>query len=86
MRTLIAVAAAGLIAVAIAVWLTAASQSTTDSTVGKATLAPSISPVSKDAALAATISILEIHNRAHLENLPVQDFEDQSMVFTKARE
>jgi hypothetical protein len=83
MRTRIAVAAAGLIAVvAIGVWLSAASRrSSADSAVGKATLAPSIPPVSKDAA-----TILDIYNRAHLENLPVEDFEDQSVVFTKKRQ
>jgi hypothetical protein len=33
----------------------------------------------------ATISIWEMHNLAHLENLPVQHFEDQSVVFAQAR-
>jgi hypothetical protein len=87
MGTLIGVAAAGLIAVAIGVWLNAASRSTTDSTVGKATLAPSISPASispaSNATLVPTISIWEMHNQAHLENLPVQEVDDQSLVFSR---
>jgi hypothetical protein len=33
----------------------------------------------------ATISIWEMHNLAHLENLPVQSFEDQSVIFAQAR-
>jgi hypothetical protein len=83
MRALIGVAAAGLIAVAIGVWLNAASRSTTDSTVAKATLAPSLPLVLKDTALTATINIMEIHNRAHLENLPVEEVDDQSLVFSR---
>ena len=82
MRPLIGVAAAGIIAVAIGVWLNAASRSTTDSTVGKATLVSSISPAS-NATLAPTISIWEIHNQAHLENLPVQEVDGQSLVFSR---
>jgi len=31
------------------------------------------------------ISIWEVHNLAHLENLPVQSFEDQSLVFHQAQ-
>jgi hypothetical protein len=77
MRALIGVAAAGLIAVAIGVWLNAASHSMADSTA-------SISPAS-NATLAPTISIWEIHNRAHLENLPVQEVDDQSLVFSGER-
>jgi len=30
------------------------------------------------------ISISEIHNLAHLEFLPVQQIEDQSLIFTEA--
>ena len=33
----------------------------------------------------AAISIWEMHNLAHLENLPVQSFEDQSVIFAEAR-
>ena len=69
MRTLMALAAAGLIAVAIGVWSNTASRSTTDIPVAKATLAPSIPSISK----ATVINILEMHNQAHLENLPVQE-------------
>jgi hypothetical protein len=82
MRALTGVAAAGLIAVATGVWLNAASHSTTDSTVGKATLVPSISPAS-NATLPPTMSIWEIHNQAHLEDLPVQEADDQSLVFSR---
>jgi hypothetical protein len=31
------------------------------------------------------MSIWEIHNQAHVDNLPVGEFEDQTMVFTTAR-
>ncbi len=85
MRTLIAVSAAALIAAAIGVWSNAASRSTTDTSVSKGTLAPSISLVSDATKLAGAISVWEIHNQAHLENLPVQEVEDQSIVFTAAR-
>jgi acid phosphatase class B len=30
------------------------------------------------------ISIWEIHNQAHIESLPVQHIEDQSLIFTEA--
>jgi len=82
MRTLVAVAAAGLIAVAIGFWLNAGSQSTTEGSVSQASLTPSIS-LSKTTTKVPTISILEMHNQAHLENLPIQEFEDQSLVFAK---
>jgi hypothetical protein len=81
MRTLMGVAAAGLIAAAVGVWLNAG-RSPTDSTVGKATLVPSMSPASSTTP-APTISNWEIHNRAHLENLPVQEMDDQSLVFSR---
>jgi hypothetical protein len=84
MRTLMAVAAAGLIAVGVGVWLNATSQSTTASSVSQATRAPSIS-LSKTMAKVPAMVILEIHNQALLDNLPVDDFEDQTMVFTRAR-
>ena len=55
--------------VAIGVWLNVASH-----------------PVSvSEARMAPSISIWEIHNRAHLENLPVERFEDQSPEFAEAR-
>jgi hypothetical protein len=78
MRALIGVGAAMLIAVAIGVWSNAASRSTANTAVAKATLVPSIPPVSKD----TLISISQIHNQAHLENLPVQEVDDQTFVFT----
>jgi hypothetical protein len=84
MRTLMAVTAAGLTAVAIGVWLNAASQSSTASSVSQATLTPSIS-LSKARAKVPAMSNWEIHNRAHMDNLPVDDSEAQTMVFTTAR-
>jgi hypothetical protein len=73
MRALIAVAAAGLGVVAMGFWLNSVSNSATE-----------ISSVSKPTAPAA-ISIWEIHNQAHLEFLPIQQIEDQSVVFSEAR-
>jgi len=84
MRTLIAVAAAGLIALAIGVWSNAASYSTTDPSVSKATVGLPASLVSQVPTLAPAMSVWEIHNQAHLENLPVQEISDQSLVFTAA--
>jgi hypothetical protein len=78
MRRLVVVAAAGLVAVAIGVWSSVGSRSTTDTAVAKATLGPSIPSVSKT----AIISILEMHNQAHLENLPVTEVDDQTFIFT----
>jgi hypothetical protein len=82
MRLLFGVAGAGLIVVAVGAWLNAAGHPTTDSTVGEATPALSIS-AAPNAMQPATISVWEIHNRAHLENLPVQEIDDQSLVFSK---
>jgi hypothetical protein len=73
MRRLIGIAAAALGAVAIGFWLNSDSNSATE-----------ISSVSKPTAPAA-ISIWEIHNQAHLEFLPIQQIEDQSLVFSEAR-
>jgi hypothetical protein len=73
MRTLIAVATAGLGVVAMGFWLNSVSNSATE-----------ISSVSKPTAPAA-ISMWEIHNQAHLEFLPIQQIEDQSVVFSEAR-
>ena len=84
MRTLIVGAAAALIAVGIGVWLNAASQSSTASSVSKAALTPSISLVSNPTTLTPAMSIWEIHNQAYLENLPVDDFADQTMALTTA--
>jgi hypothetical protein len=47
----------------------ATSRSTTEISVSKATT--------------PAISIWEIHNQAHIEFLPVQQFEDQSLVFAE---
>ena len=79
MRTLIGVVAAVLIVVAIGVWSNAASRSTTEISVAKATLGPSLSAVTK---AAPAIAIWDIHNQAHLENLAVQDVDDLTFVFT----
>jgi hypothetical protein len=74
-RTLIAIAAVALMAEAILIWSVSGRHS---DTVEKATLLPSIPPVSKEAGL----SFLEIHNQAHLDNLPVQEVDDKTLVFT----
>jgi hypothetical protein len=74
MRTIIGITTAGFIAMAIGVWLSAASHSAAHSTVAKATIVPS---------LATAINIMEMHNRAHLENLPVGEVEDQSLIFNR---
>ena len=71
MRALIAVAAAGLAAVGLGVWLNSATQSATK--------------ISSVSAPTATVSIWDIHNQAHLEFLPVQQIDDQSLVFTEAK-
>jgi len=39
--------------------------------------------VSKATMTTPAMSIWEIHNRAHLEFLPFQEFEDQSLVFAQ---
>jgi hypothetical protein len=71
MRALIAVAAAGLAAVGLGVWLNSATQSATE--------------ISSVSAPTATVSIWDIHNQAHLEFLPVQQIDDQSLIFTEAK-
>ena len=73
MRALIAVAAAGLAAVGLGVWLNSATQSATE-----------ISSVPAPTTT-SQISIWDIHNQAHLEFLPVQHVDDQSVIFTQAR-
>ena len=79
MRALIAATAAVLVAVAIGVWSKSGSRPTTEISVSRATLGPSLSQPPK---LAPTISILEMHNQAHLENLPVQELDDKTFIFT----
>ena len=73
MRALIGAAAAGLAAVGLGVWLNSATQSATE-----------ISSVSAPTTT-LQVSIWDIHNQAHLEFLPVQQIEDQSLVFTEAK-
>jgi hypothetical protein len=73
MRPLAAVAIAVLAAVGLGVWLNSATQSATK-----------ISSVPAHAA-ASQISIWETHNLAHVEFLPVQQLDDQSLMFTEAR-
>jgi hypothetical protein len=71
MRRAVICVTAGLAAVAIGFGLSyATSRSTTELSVSKAATTPAI-------------SIWEIHNLAHLEFLPVQQFEDQSLVFAE---
>ena len=77
MRALMAVVAAGLVAVAIGIWSNTASRST-DTTIAKATLVPSMPSQPK---AAAGISIWEMHNQAHLKNLPITEVDDQTFIF-----
>jgi hypothetical protein len=73
MRTLIGVVvAAGLAAIGLGFWLSSAPQSAAE-----ISSAPEPGTVSQ-------ISISEIHNLAHLEFLPNQQIEDQSLTFTEA--
>jgi hypothetical protein len=78
MRTRIAIAAVALTGVVVIIWSLFGNHSTTGTAVTKATLVPSIPAVSTSAGM----SILEIHNQAHLDNLPVQEADDQTVVFT----
>ena len=72
MRRAIICVTAGFAAVVIGVGLNfATSQSATEISVSKATMTT------------PAISIWEIHNQAHLEFLPVQQIEDQSLVFAE---
>jgi hypothetical protein len=72
MRRAVICVTAGLAAVAIGFGLNSAtSKSTPEIFVSSATTTPAI-------------SIWEIHNLAHLEFLPVEHIEDQSLVFTAA--
>jgi hypothetical protein len=73
MRTLIGVVvAAGLAAVGLGFWLSSATQSATETS---AVLKPTTT---------SQISIWDIHAQAHLEFLPVQQIEDQTLIFTEA--
>ncbi len=73
MRTPIGVVvAAGLAAIGLGFWLSSATQSAAE-----ISSAPEPATVSQ-------ISISEIHNLAHLEFLPIQQIEDQSLIFTEA--
>ena len=74
MRRAVICVTAGLAAVAIGFGLNSAtSKSETEISVSKATTTP------------VTISISEMHNQAHVDSLPVQQIDDQSLVFTEAR-
>ena len=73
MRSLMGVAAVALAAAAIGVWLNSTSNSGTK-----------ISSILKPAATAG-ISFWEIHNQAHVDSLPIQHIDDQSVVFTARR-
>lgn len=71
MRRAVICVTAGIAAVAIGFGLShATSRSATEISVSRAATTPAI-------------SIWEIHNLAHLEFLPVQQFEDQSLVFAE---
>jgi hypothetical protein len=72
MRAVIGVIAAGLAVVGLGFWLSSATQSATE-----ISSVPTPTTVSQ-------ISISEIHNLAHLEFLPIQQIEDQSLIFTEA--
>jgi hypothetical protein len=72
MRAFIRIAAIGIAAAAIGVWLHSTRNTVTE-----------MSVLSKP--VPAGISIWEIHNQAHLEFLPVQQVDDQSVIFTAAR-
>jgi hypothetical protein len=73
MRTLIGVVvAAGLAAIGLGFWLSSATQSATE-----ISSVPTPTTVSQ-------ISISEIHNLARLEFLPIQEVEDQTLIFTEA--
>jgi len=70
MRHAVICVTAGLAAVAIGFGHSVTSRSTTEMSVSKATTT-------------LAISIWEMHNLAHVEFLPVQQFEDQSLVFAE---
>jgi len=74
MRRAIICVTAGLAAVVIGVWLNyPTSKSATENYVSKAAMTMPM----------PAISIWEMHNQAHLEFLPVQEIEDQSLVFAE---
>jgi len=69
--TIAALVTAGFGAVAMGFWRNSDSNSITE----MSSVARPTTP--------ATISILEIHNQAHLEFLPIQEIEDQSVIYSK---
>ncbi len=72
MRRAVICATAGVAAVAIGFGLNSATtKSLTESSVSNPTTTPAI-------------SMWETHNLAHLEFLPIQQIEDQSLIFTEA--
>jgi hypothetical protein len=73
MRALIGIASSVLVVLTATVWLSSANHSAMET-----------SPASK-VPVQATISIWEIHNHAHLEFLPIQQIEDDSLVFSAMR-
>jgi hypothetical protein len=73
MRALLTIAAVGLAAAGLGVWLSSVTQPTT-----KISSVPTPETASQ-------ISIWDVHNQAHLEFLPVQQIEDQSVIFTEAK-
>jgi len=80
MRTRIAIAAVMLTGVVVIIWSLFGNHSTTGTAVAKATLVPSVPAVSS----ATALSIFEIRNQAHLENLPVQEVDNKTFAFTAA--
>ena len=74
MRSFIAVAAAALVAVSVGLWLSGVGNSAID-----------ISAVSPERTASPATSIWDMHNQAHLEFLPVQHIDDQSVIFSQAR-
>jgi hypothetical protein len=72
-RKIMGIAVVGVAAIAIGVWLSSHGNSATEI---QSTSVPSSS---------AAISIWEIHNLAHLEFLPVQQIDDQSLISYEAR-
>lgn len=68
------VAAAVLVAGGVGIWLSSS---------GNSAIRTEISSVSTPSV--PTMSVWEMHNMAHLEFLPVQPIEDQSVVFHQAQ-
>jgi hypothetical protein len=72
-RALIRVAAAGLAGAGLALCVSSANQSATETSSGP------------KPATALQISIWEIHNQAHLEFLPIERIDDQKLIFNEAK-